>query len=427
MLDIKHIRKNQDQVTKALFKRVPDIDLTPLLQMDDRVKEVNTRIENLQSQRNKFSKDIGMLKSKQENTDDLEKQVKDLNTEITNLSADYERLNAELTELMLTLPNIPDDRVPPGGKESNQVVKVHGDKPNFDFKIKDHVELCSSLELVDYERGVKLGGSGFWLYKGLGAALEWSLLNFFCAEHYKDGYTFMLPPHLLIEECGYAAGQFPKFKDDVFHIHSQEGERERFLLPTSETAILNVYRDEILDESQLPIKVFAYSPCYRSERGGSRSEERGTVRGHQFNKVEMFQFTKPDQAEEGFKELVSRAEGLMEKLGLHYRTTLLAAEDASASMAMTYDVEVWIPSMGIYKEVSSASWAGDYQARRSKIRYKKKGEKNTELVHTLNASGLATSRLLPAIVEQNQLSDGSIKVPEPLRPWVGVDIIKPVK
>jgi len=427
MLDIKYIRKNQDEVTKALSKRVPDINLTPLLDLDTQLKSVIVELENMQSQRNKISKEVGHLKGKGENTLAQETEVKILNDKIEKLNQTSEGLHDQLQEQLLTLPNIPDARVPIGGKESNVVVKTYGDKPTFNFKTKDHVELCTSLNLVDYERGTKLGGAGFWLYTGMGAALEWALLNYFCMEHYKSGYTFILPPHLLITECGYAAGQFPKFYDDVFHLKTQEGDRERFLLPTSETAILNIYRDEILDESLLPIKAFAYSPCYRSEKGGSRTEERGTVRGHQFNKVEMFQFTKPEQAEEGLNELVGRAEKLMEDLGLHYQTTLLAAEDASASMAMTYDIEVWIPSMGIYKEVSSASWAGDYQARRSKIRFKRKGEKQTELVHTLNASGLATSRLLPAIVEQNQLEDGSVKVPKPLQAWLGVDVIKPVR
>lgn len=427
MLDIKYIRKNKDEVTKALSKRVPDINLDVVLNLDTRMKEINHQVEVLQGQRNKISKEIGQLKAANADTSEMQSEVTALNDNIIQLSKELEIVDSQLKDELYLLPNIPDPRVPAGGKESNRVVRTYGQKPIFDFDTKDHVDLCTSLDLVDYERGVKLGGSGFWLYKGMGAALEWALLNYFCMEHFKDGYIFMLPPHLLIEECGFAAGQFPKFKEDVFHLQTTDGERERFLLPTSETAILNVYRDEIVNESQLPIKAFAYSPCYRSEKGGSRAEERGTVRGHQFNKVEMFQFTKPEQGEEALHELVARAEKLMQNLGLHYQTTLLAASDASASMMMTYDIEVWIPSMGIYKEVSSASWAGDYQARRSKIRFKRKGEKQTEFVHTLNASGLATSRLLPAIVEQNQLKDGSVKVPLPLQQWLGTDIIKPVK
>jgi seryl-tRNA synthetase len=256
------------------------------------------------------------------------------------------------------------------------------------------VELSELLGLVDYERGTKLSGSGFWIYRGMGAALEWALLDFFCREHVADGYEFLLPPHLLLEKVGYDAGQFPKFRGDVFHLQADEGDRARFLLPTAETAILGMRADELLEEGELPLKSFAYTPCYRSERGGYRTEERGTVRGHQFNKVEIFQVVAPEDAEDALKELVGKAERLVEKLGLHYRTSLLAARDASASMAITYDVEVWMPSMGTYKEVSSASHAGDYQARRANIRFRREGQKRREYVHTLNASALATSRVV---------------------------------
>ncbi len=423
MLDIKYIRKNQAEVTAALRKRVPGIDLDPLLALDTQMRAVMTAQEQRQSQRNKISAEVGVLKRSGTDTSALEAQVKTINDQGAADELRLKELEQRLNEELSALPNIPDPRAPLGGKEANQVVRTWGQKPSLPNKPKDHVQICTDLGLVDYERGVKLGGAGFWLYTGMGAALEWALLNYFCQAHYRDGYTFMLPPHLLVHESGYAAGQFPKFADDVFHLQTRDGQRDRFLLPTSETAIVNVYRDEILDEAQLPVKVFAYSPCYRSEAGGGRAEERGTVRGHQFNKVEMFQFTTPDQAEAAHNELVRRAEMLLEGLGLHYQTTLLAVQDASASMRLTYDIEVWIPSMGIYKEVSSVSWAGDYQARRAKIRYRPMGGKSTEFVHTLNASGLATSRLLPAIVEQCQQPDGSVRIPEPLRAWVGTDVI----
>jgi seryl-tRNA synthetase len=328
---------------------------------------------------------------------------------------------------MVELPNVPADQVPAGGKENNAVVKTWGAPPDLGNKQLDHVELCTRLGLVDFERGTKLGGSGFWLYTGLGAALEWALLDYFCKTHVADGYQFMLPPHLLLTECGYTAGQFPKFVDDVFLLAHDEHERDRFLLPTSETAILNVYRDEILPFEDLPIKAFAYTPCYRREQGGYRSDERGTVRGHQFNKVEIFQFVAEDGGDVALKEMVRKSERIVEELGLHYRTSLLAAKDASASMQITYDIEVWIPSIGSYKEVSSASYAGDYQARRANIRYRPEGEKKTRYVHTLNASALATSRLLPAIVEQCQQPDGSIRVPEPLRDWLQTDTIQDLR
>jgi seryl-tRNA synthetase len=324
---------------------------------------------------------------------------------------------------MLALPNLPDPRVPTGGKEANQVVKVWGERPQQPAT-RDHVEIASQLGLIDYERGTKLAGSGFWVYRGYGAALEWAIIDFCCREHFADGYEFILPPHLLLDEVGYAAGQFPKFYDDVYHLRTEGGEREAFLLPTSETAILSIYADAVFDEQELPKKAFAYTPCYRRESGSHRTEERGTVRGHQFNKVEIFQCTTPETAEEALQELVGKAERIVEQLGLHYRTSLLATRDASASMAITYDVEVWIPSMNTYKEVSSASHAAAYQARRANIRYRK-GASKAQYVHTLNASAVATSRIVPALLEQNLQSDGSVRVPEPLRAWVGRDALGP--
>jgi seryl-tRNA synthetase len=289
--------------------------------------------------------------------------------------------------------------------------------------------LAKSLGLVDYERGAKLGGSGFWLYTGDGALLEWALVNYFVESHLADGYRFVLPPHILTYQCGYTAGQFPKFEGDVFALareDGQEGNRFQFILPTAETALVNVHRDEIMDESELPKKYFAYTPCYRKEAGSARTEERGMIRGHQFNKVEMVQYTLPEASEQALAELVGKAEALVRGLGLHYRVSKLAAADVSASMRKTYDIEVWLPSMGIYKEVSSASNAGDYQARRGGIRFRRKGQKRAEFAHTLNASGLATSRVFPAILEQFQREDGSVAVPAPLRKWVGKDELRPL-
>jgi seryl-tRNA synthetase len=315
---------------------------------------------------------------------------------------------------------MPDEDVLPGGKENNKVVREWGKKPEFNFKPKDHMELVKLNDLIDYERGVKLGGNGFWIYKGNGAILEWALLNYFIEEHIKDGYQFMLPPHILNYQCGLTAGQFPKFADEVYIVKGEE-DNYSFMLPTSETALINLHRDEILKEEDLPRKYFSYTPCYRVEAGSHRASERGMIRGHQFNKVEMFQYTKPEDSDAALEELIGKAERLVQGLGLHYRVTKLAAKDASASMAKTYDIEIWIPSMNDYKEVSSASNARDYQARRGMIRFKREGSKKTEYVNTLNASGLATSRLFPAIMEQYQQEDGSIIVPEVLRKWVGRD------
>ena len=320
-------------------------------------------------------------------------------------------MQALLRTRLAELPNLPADDVVPGGKENNRVLKTFGTKPELPG-LRDHASVARDYGLVDFDRGVKLGGSGFWIYTGLGARLEWALINWFIDRHIAAGFQFMLPPRILLESAGFAAGQFPKFAEDVYHIDKNESQRGQFLLPTAETAILGAYQDEILDVASLPIRAFGYTPCYRRESAGSHSDEKGTVRGHQFNKVEIFQFTEPDQAQEALAEMALHAESIVEDLGLHYQRTLLAAEDASASMRKTMDIEVWIPSSGKYKEVSSVSWGGDYQARRANIRYRQPGSKSSTFVHTLNGSALATSRLFPAILEQCQQPDGSIVIPE---------------
>ncbi|MDD4070718.1 MAG: serine--tRNA ligase, partial [Candidatus Izemoplasmatales bacterium] len=330
-----------------------------------------------------------------------------------------------INEFLLKLPNLPDEDILAGDKENNAVVTVNKDKPVFDFPIKDHVELATSLGLIDYERAAKISGRGTWIYTGLGARLEWALINFFIDEHIKDGYEFLMVPHLLNYESGLTAGQFPKFEEDVFWL--QEESPKKFLLPTAETALINVHRNEILDVNKLPKKYFSYTPCYRREAGSYRSEERGMIRGYQFNKVEMVQFTTPDNSDDAFLELMIKAETLMKKLGLHYQVSKLAAGDISFAMARTFDIEVWLPSIEIYKEVSSVSNSRTFQARRGMIRYRNEDGK-VEFVHTLNGSGLATSRLLPAILEQNQNSDGSVNVPEVLVPYLGgIRVLQKVK
>jgi seryl-tRNA synthetase len=425
MIDLEWIKRDPDAVRSALLKRMDVVDLAPILDLDRQRRELTVGAEAARVRRKELAARIGQARSRGEGSAEAEAAAAAVKEEIRGLEAALAEVEEALHGLLAALPNVPDERVAPGGKENNRVVHTWGSPPRLPEPALDHVEICTRLGLVDYERGTKLGGSGFWLYSGAGAALEWALLDFFCRSHRADGYQFFLPPHVLLEECGYTAGQFPKFRDDVFHLETRGDERRRFLLPTSETAILNVYRDEILDFERLPLKAFAYTPCYRRESGSYRTEERGTIRGHQFDKVEMFQFVAPATWEEALAELRRKAERLVEALGLHYRTSMLAAGDVSASMAMTYDVEVWIPSIGAYKEVSSISWARDYQARRANIRFRRPGRKGTEYVHTLNASGLATSRLLPAIVEQCQQADGSVVVPEPLRPWLGVEVIGP--
>lgn len=424
MIDINLIRSNPDAVAAALEKRGCKADLDEILKLDGTRREIIGRTETLKAEKNKVSADIPRLKKAGENVEPIFAKMRELGDKIAENDAQLKTAEDALKNALLCLPNLPDDDVVAGEKENNRVIKVWGEKPNFDFAAKNHVELCEDLRLIDYERGVKLAGNGSWLYTGRGAVMEWALLNYFVKTHLKDGYTFILPPHMLNYECGLGAGQFPKFEDDVYRVETAEGgAARRFMLPTAETALVNIYRGEILQESELPKKLFAYTPCYRKEAGSYRAEERGMIRGHQFDKVEMVQVTTPEQSKAAFEELVNKACALVEGLGLHYRLSKLAAGDCSASMARTYDIEVWIPSMGIYKEVSSVSNANDYQARRNMTRYRAADGK-IGYVHTLNGSGLATSRIMPAIVEQYQNADGSVTVPEVLREFVGCDVLK---
>jgi len=380
----------------------------------------------LKAKTNQVSKQIPAMKKQGQDISAITAEMKLISEQIVGFEGRLAEIECRIDGFLSALPNIPDEDVLPGGKENNQILREWGEKPQFDFDLHDHMAIAEQLGLIDYKRGVKIGGSGYWIYRGNGALLEWALLDYFITEHLRDGYEFMLPPHILTYECGFAAGQFPKFIDDVFHIKPETPDQPlTFLLPTAETALINFHRDEILLEEELPKKYFAYTPCYRKEAGSYRTSERGMIRGHQFNKVEMFQYTTPETSSMAMDELTGKAERLVQGLGLHHRVSKLAAGDCSAGMARTHDIEVWIPSMKEYKEVSSASNARDFQARRGRIRFKRKGTKKTEFVHTLNASGLATSRLLPAIMEQFQQKDGSIRVPEVLQKRVGKSVLSP--
>lgn len=409
MLDINRLINETDKVKTALLKRLaPDVldaALDKILKLNDERKQLIGQADELKAERNQHSKT--------KPTPEIIAQMKEVGEKIKLLDDKLKTVDQSFNEAMAALPNTPADDVLPGGKENNKVVKTFGDKPEFKFTPKDHVELATSLGVIDYERAAKMSGAGFWIYKGLGAELEWALLNYFVDFHRANGYTFILPPYLLTEQSAYTSGHLPKFREDLFWT-----EDKLCLNATSEMMIGNYHRDEILDEKSLPLKYYAYSACFRREAGSYRKEERGMIRGHQFNKIEMFQFTKPGESWPALEELTRNAEKLVEGLGLHYQTVQLAAEDASAAMAKTFDIEVWIPSMEIYKEVSSASNALDYQARRGNIRYKTAEGKN-EFLHTLNASGLATSRLIPAILEQFQQKDGSVEIPKVLRKYLG--------
>ncbi len=426
MLDIKYIKENTDECIQRLANKGKDAkeEIARILELDTARRAMISENEALKAEQNKVSKSIPQLKKEGKDVAPIFAQMKELSETIKNNDEKLKTVEIEYTNLMLSLPNLPDMDLKPGGKENNEPLKYFGEPHKFDFEPKNHVDLCTDLGLIDYKRGTKLSGNGFWIYRGMGARLEWALLNYFVDTHIGDGYELVLVPHMLGYECGLTAGQFPKFADDVYWLETAEDERRRFMLPTAETALVALHRDEILTEADLPRKYISYTPCFRREAGSYRADERGMVRGHQFNKVEMVQYTKPEDSDDAFAELVGKAEALVSGLGFHFRTVKLAAEDCSASMARTYDIEIHIPSMDGYKEVSSVSNARDYQARRGQMRFKRESTGKIEFVHTLNGSGLATSRILPAIVEQNQQADGSVVVPEVLRKYIGCDVIK---
>ena len=427
MLDIKRIKEDPQGVKAGLHAKEVDCDevIDRILELDEQRRALIASTETRKAQQNKVSKEIPALKKAGKDVAPVFAEMAALKAGIAEDAAKLDEVLAEYRTLMLSLPNLPDQDLLPGGKENNEPLRYIGDKPAFDFEPKHHVDLCCGLGLIDYERGVKLAGAGNWMYTGMGARLEWALLNYFIDTHINDGYEFVLPPHMLEYQCGETAGQFPKFADEVYKIANPTDDRIHYMLPTAEAAICSVYRDEILSEADLPRKMFAYTPCFRREAGSHRADERGMVRGHQFNKVEMFQFTRPEDSDAAFDELVRKAEELVKGLGFHFRTVKLAAGDCSASMARTYDIEILIPSMDGYKEVSSVSNARDYQARRGNIRFRREETGKPEFVHTLNGSGLATSRIFPALVEQNQRADGSIVVPECLRKYLGgIEVIE---
>jgi len=409
MLDIKLIRENTKDVETALLKRMDkkNLDLSSVLKLDDERRGLLAEIEPLQARRNQASKSKPDAKTI--------KEIKKIGEEIKKFEEKLAVVETDFNERMSALPNIPADDVVAGGKENNKIIKTFKEQTDFGFEPKNHVDLATDLKLIDYPRAARMSGAGFWAYVGDGALLEWALLNYFIDFHRShDGYKFMIPPFLLNRQSAYISGHLPKFEEDLFW--TEEG--KLCLNATSEMMLGNYHAGEILPDDELPIKYFAYSTCFRREAGAYRTEERGMVRGHQFNKIEMFHLTRPEESWAAFDELLGYAQELVEGLGLHYNTVQLAAGDCSAAMAKTVDLEVWIPSMKGYKEVSSISNALDYQARRGNIRFKDKDNKN-KFVHTLNASGLATSRVLPAILEQYQQADGTVLIPEALQKYMG--------
>ena len=420
MIDINRIVNDTQKVKEALLKRISeeDLDLDRIIKVYEERKNLQTEYDTQRAQQNKYNEKMSQIEKGSEEFNSLISELKEKSKQVKEIENILREKETQLINLLEVLPNIPDDDVVAGGKENNKNIKTYGEKPKFDFEIKDHLQLGEDLGILDFETASKISGANFSMYRGKGAQLEWALINYFIAEHIKDGYEMIIPPHIVNSDAAYSAGQLPKFKEDVYWVND-----EQCLIPTAETSLTNIYKDEIIPEDELPRKFFAYTPCYRREAGSYRANERGLIRVHQFNKVEMYVFTTEDKSDEILRELQTKAERLVEGLGLHYNSVQLAAGDCSAPAAKTIDVEVWLPALEKYYEVSSISNARDYQARRGNMRYKGKDGK-IRYMHTLNGSGLATSRLMVSILETYQQPDGSILVPEVLQKYTGFDKIE---
>ena len=437
MIDINWIRADPEGASAALAKRGARAEFRQVLTWDDQRRGLITETDTLRARRNDVSSQIPHRKQRGEDVRPLFDEMRGVGQRIKTLDEERSGLERLIRSFLEQLPNAPDHDVAGGGKEANHVLRTWSQQPSFDFAARDHLTLADSLGLIDFERGAKVAGNGFWIYRGAGALLEMALINYCISRNVAAGYELMLLPHIVNARCGYISGQFPKFGQDVYRLAAgqddaaagietaagADGLDGQILIPTSETALAAIHQDEIIAADTLPRKYCAFTPCYRREAGSYRSHDRGTIRGHQFHKVELFQYVAPDQSDAALQGMVDHAESLVRDLGLHYRVSQLAAGDCSAAAAKTCDIEVWIPSMDSYEEVSSASNTRDYQARRGRIRMR--GSSGTTLVHTLNASGLATSRLLPALLESCQRADGGVTVPEVLRPFCGFESIEP--
>lgn len=426
MLDIKLIRADKTSIENRLKTKDPTISLDSVILLDEKIRQNKAIVEEKKSKRNHVSKEIGEKKRLKEDVSSLMNEVEGLGDQIAAIDRELSALQQLLEQELAMLPNLPQEgiKISPDPKE-NVCIKTVGIKPEFSFPFKNHVELNETLDLFDFKRGAKVSGSGWPVYKNLGARLEWALLNYMIDIHLENGFEFYLVPHLVRKEILFGSGQLPKFEKQVFSL--TDPQHELYLIPTAEVPLNGLHYDEIFKEEELPKKYISYSPCFRREAGAAGSQERGLIRVHQFNKVEMFAFTTPAQSEQMFNEMMASAEMVLKGLGLHYRNMLLVTGDMSFAAAKTIDIEVYLPGQNRYYEVSSVSLCTDYQARRSQTRYKQKEEK-PEFVHTLNGSGLATSRLMVALLENNQNEDGSITLPVVLHQYLnGIKELRPVR
>jgi seryl-tRNA synthetase len=424
VLDIRFVRENIEVVKDGVLRRQMDTDLAPFVELDQKRRDILFDVENKRALRNRVSEDVARMKKEGQDIGEVTGKMRDLSGEIKDLESELVLVEENLHELMMNIPNLPHETVPTGtSEEDNLEVKVWGETPRFDFEVRDHVTLGEKLGILDFERAAKITGTRFCLLKGAGALLERALINFMLDMHTGEhGYTEYLPPFMANSSSFIGTGQLPKFEEDLFKV----SDTDYYLVPTAEVPLTNVVREEILREEDLPLKLTAYTPCFRKEAGSYGKDVRGIIRQHQFNKVELVKITSPQTSWEELETLTLDAEEVLKRLGLSYRVVSLCTGDLGFSAAKTYDIEVWVPSQGRYREISSCSNFTDFQSRRAKIRYREKDSKKLRYCHTLNGSGLAVGRTMVAILENYQKEDGSVEVPEALVNYMGgLEVIEP--
>lgn len=421
MLSIKQIRQNEDLVRKSIDNRNADVDLDRILALDEERRENLGELETLRSRRNQASKEVGQIKKSGGDASALLAEVQQVGQRIKEIEAQMKNIEPELDDLLMRVPNIPHESVPVGSTEDdNKVVRTWGEPRKFDFEPLPHWDIGENLDIMDFERAAKIAGSRFVVLKGLGARLERAIIQFMLDLQTREhGYQEILPPFMVNSKAMTGTGQLPKFEEDLFKLR----DTDYYLIPTAEVPVTNLHSGETLSQEQLPIKYAAYTPCFRAEAGAYGKDTRGMIRQHQFDKVELVKFAHPDNSYEELEALTANAEEVLKRLELPYRVVTLCSGDLGFSSAKTYDIEVWLPSQGMYREISSCSNFEDFQARRAGIRFRPNGETGTRLVHTLNGSGLAAGRTLVAVLENYQQADGTVIIPEALRPYMGVEKI----
>ncbi|MBW1797593.1 MAG: serine--tRNA ligase [Deltaproteobacteria bacterium] len=423
MLDLKFVRSNLGSIKEMLKTRGYDLDISRFETLDQERRTRLIVLEELRHRRNKVSDEIAAMKKRGEDASSVIAEMKEVSSDIKEKEKELPRFVDELNELLMFIPNLPHESVPVGKDETeNPVIRTWGEIPEMDFEALPHWEIGEKLGILDFARAAKIAGARFALYRGLGARLERALINFMLDIHTKEhGYTEILPPFMVNSASMTCTGQLPKFEEDLFKIEGWD----LYLIPTAEVPVTNIHREEVLSEEQLPLYYVSYTPCFRSEAGSYGKDTRGLIRQHQFNKVELVKFTRPEESYDELEKLTRNAEEILMRLELPYRVITLCTGDLGFSAAKTYDLEAWLPGQKLYREISSCSNFGDFQARLAGIRFKRKGEKGTELVNTLNGSGLAVGRTLVAILENYQQADGSVVIPEALKPYMGgVDSIE---